>query len=173
MEDEKTLGEQVAEAMPGEEAINNVNSCLEGTSFNSEVCRGLERQYRAIYCSDISPGAQYNCRQQAMTFDKCNTSWMYRESFCLQSCNRCGDNCVDEFPPGYESCSPDLCESDAYTGKVGIGSDIAGRDGDGGRDVGEESDGFASATGPWCLKTCRRCSPSPRIPVQGVVELLP
>jgi hypothetical protein len=145
----KTLVQELDAAQPGE-AINNPDSCLEGPGFDSDRCRELDRRYRVIYCSDIPPGPRYNCSQQAALFDKCTSSWLVRESFCLDSCDRCGAKCVDEVPPGYDECSPDLCETDVYIGGAGNGT--------------------ASAGGPWCLKTCRRCSPSPP---RGVVVLLP
>ena len=155
----KTLVQELEEALPGE-ASNNPGSCLEGPDFDGDICRGLDRQYRAIYCSDIPPGRRFNCSEQTMVFDKCASSWLYRESFCLESCNRCGSNCVDEVPPGYDSCSPELCESELY---IGVGGSSAG----GG--VGGDGEAPAAQGGPWCLKTCRRCSPSPP---RGVVELL-
>lgn len=144
---DKTLAQELDAALPGE-AINNPASCLEGPDFDIDRCRDLDRQYRAIYCSDISPGTGYDCGQWTAEFGQCMSSWLYRESFCLESCDRCGSKCVDEAPPGYDTCSPQLCESGLYIGA---------------------EDGAAQG-GPWCLKTCRRCSPSPR---HDLVELLP
>ena len=168
-EEDLTLGEQLENATPGE-AISRVDSCFTGPSFNSEVCRTLERQYRAIYCSDVAPSPRYSCQQQATEFGKCNSSWIYRESFCLASCDRCGSNCTDEVPPGYAACSPDLCESDLY---VGGNTSAAGSEGERDTDGRRANENKTSTgSGPWCLKTCRRCSPDGS-PVQGVVELLP
>ena len=77
---------------------------------------------------------------------------MWREGWCLASCDRCGAKCVDLVPPGATSCDPALCESALYVGEP------------------ERREGKVVASshpGPWCMLTCRRCSPV------GLVELIP
>lgn len=153
---DKTLGEQIDSA-PSSDAINALDACLAGPSFNATLCRDLGRQFRAISCSDVAPGSNHSCFEQANTFQKCNAAWMYREAFCLRSCKRCGpEDCVDVVPPGFTECDPALCESALYVGGTVEEVELGAIEGLPPGDVAE-----AVAGGPWCMKTCRRCSPVP------------
>ncbi|KAL4857990.1 Plant intracellular Ras-group-related LRR protein 5 [Chlorella vulgaris] len=75
--------------------------------------RGPANSAEATLCSDIAPDTQYTCQQQA-GFGKCDQSFIFRDAFCLRSCNRCGDGCVDVLPPGY-TCDAASCDKDYVT----------------------------------------------------------
>lgn len=122
---------------------------------------------RSATCTDVAPDSQFTCEEQANEYDKCNASFIYLYSYCLKSCKRCGEargmiermgwlvggipicrdfelRCIIQFswqltpsllvgdcadtPPPNGTCSEDACNSDAVT------------------------------AGPYCLKTCHRCT---------------
>lgn len=92
-------------------------------------------------CSNVPPGPIFSCEEQ-VDLEKCFRSWMYTEAFCLRSCGRCGDGCIDIPPPG-SSCDASRCESEEYIG-TGLQDNY--------------TDPTSQPTMPYCLKTCRRCS---------------
>lgn len=105
--------------------------CLKSTNmFNETLCRQLDRRVRTFTCTDISPIDAIECSLPYI-IDRCDSIWMWKEAFCLKSCDRCGDEgCIDIPPPGVSSCDSSHCDSPEYL-----------KDGS-----------------PYCLATCRRCS---------------
>ncbi|PSC71589.1 glycoside hydrolase [Micractinium conductrix] len=108
-----------------------VDACVRGPS-TSAACQTLTTEDRSITCTDIAPvpvpGAeQFTCAEQAQ-FGKCDSAFIYLGAFCLQSCGRCGDQCVDTAPTPDFGCALALCNTTEV------------------------------AAGPYCLKTCGRCS---------------
>lgn len=111
-------------------AQGQIDTCINGTNYNASVCRTLAPRDRARNCTNIPPDARFSCQQQAVEYGKCNATFMFLDSYCLRSCNRCGGNCTDVTPPDGTSCNSTLCGTQMYI------------------------------AGPVCLKTCGRCSPA-------------
>ena len=110
--------------------ISDLAVCYAGDRLDPVACRQKSAAARIIKCSDIAPGAKYTCIQQK-GWGKCDAQFMYQDAYCLKTCNRCGDECVDVMPPqmqGNGACDPTQCNSKEYL------------------------------SGPYCLKSCRRCS---------------
>ena len=110
--------------------IYDLAVCYAGDRLDPVACRQKSAAARIIKCSDIAPGAKYTCSQQK-GWGKCEAKFMYQDAYCLKTCNRCGDECVDVMPPqmqGNGVCDPTQCNSKEYL------------------------------SGPYCLKSCRRCS---------------
>ncbi|KAL4442983.1 hypothetical protein ABPG77_008474 [Micractinium sp. CCAP 211/92] len=115
-----------------------VDACVRGPS-DSAACQTLTTEQRSITCTDIAPAAvagatQFTCPQQA-GFGKCDNPFIFLGAFCLQSCNRCGDACMDKPPTPTFACSLALCNTTEVV------------------------------AGPFCLKTCGRCSTAAASPV--------
>jgi hypothetical protein len=94
------------------EAEGQIVRCVAGPA-DSAVCITLAPRDRASFCSNVPPSAQYNCQEQA-NFGKCDEPWIFVGAYCLDACNRCGEECVD-VPPEDGSCDPAKCDSEAYT----------------------------------------------------------
>lgn len=104
-----------------------LQACLDGPSNTSAFCVTLLPQQRAEACTDLPPDDKYTCPQQA-AFDKCSDAFIYRDAYCLRSCDRCGESCYDSLPWNGFECTWNACNS----------TDVL--------------------KGPFCLKTCKRCT---------------
>lgn len=102
-------------------------ACLDGPSNTSAFCVTLATQKRTDSCVDVAPDSNYTCAEQKQ-FGKCNETFIFRDAYCLRSCDRCGESCYDALPwDGFE-CTWDNCNSTHVL------------------------------EGPFCLKTCKRCT---------------
>ena len=113
-------------------AVGQISSCFKGSNQNYSLCRTLAPSTRSLNCTDVPPDDRFSCYQQAVQYGKCNSTFIFLDSFCLKSCGRCGGGgCTDDDAPADGSpCSASQCDSSVYKQK------------------------------PTCLKTCKRCSVS-------------
>lgn len=106
---------------------NNLQACLDGPSNTSAFCVTLLPSERSEACTDFPPDSNYTCAQQR-GFGQCNKTFIFRDAYCLRSCERCGKSCYDTPPQADFKCTWDSCNSTAVL------------------------------AGPYCLATCKRCT---------------
>lgn len=76
-------------------AGGQVDVCVNGPNKDYSVCRTLAPSQRALQCTDVPPDDRYTCEEQA-GWGKCNATFIFPQSYCLKSCNRCGSKLLGE-----------------------------------------------------------------------------
>lgn len=71
------------------EAGGEVDMCVEGAMYDAARCRTFAPSVRSSGCTNAPPDDRYTCEQQA-SWGKCDYEFIFKDSWCLQSCGRCG-----------------------------------------------------------------------------------
>lgn len=70
-------------------AAGQIDVCVNGPNQNYSSCRTFAPSVRSSQCTDVPPDDRYTCAQQ-VSYGKCDADFMFLDSYCLKSCNRCG-----------------------------------------------------------------------------------
>ena len=131
---------------------------------------GSPRAERTVACTDQTPDANISCTDQAR-FGKCDSAFIFLYAWCLRSCNRCGGEVqqggargsavIGCLPGGVFQCliMRMSCSAASQMLAPPPAANCVDTPPPTGTCAAEACNDPSLTSGPYCLRTCNRCSP--------------